>query len=94
MASIHLKHHTLTQEETREHVDLIARRLKKQYQGACYRQGNSLVFRLSGASGTAHLRDVFVALRVKLGIIFAPMKAKIEGLIRQRMPESMGERAG
>jgi putative polyhydroxyalkanoate system protein len=95
MATIHLKHHhTLTPQETRARVDLIARHLKKKYQGAYSWEGNSLIFRRSGASGAVHLREGYVELRIKLGIIFAPMKAKIEGLIRQHIPEAMGERAG
>lgn len=93
MATIHLKHHhRLTQEETRDRIDLIARHLKKKYRGAYSWQGNSLIFRRSGASGEVHLRDGYVELRVKLGIIFAPKKGKIEGLIRQLIPQAMGER--
>jgi putative polyhydroxyalkanoate system protein len=73
---------------------LIARHLKKKYQGAYSWQGNSLIFRRSGASGAVHLRDGYVELKIKLGILLAPMKAKIEGRILQHIPEAMGERAG
>jgi putative polyhydroxyalkanoate system protein len=95
MSTIHLKHHhTLAHEATRERIDMIARHLKKKYGGAYSWHGNSLIFRRSGASGAVHLRDGHVELEIKLGIVFAPMKARIEGLIRQHIPEAMGERAG
>lgn len=95
MSTIHIKHrHGLTQEQTRERLDKIARYLQGKYQGAYAWRGNSLYFKRFGVSGSVEIGPGQVELRVRLGALLVPKKGKIETLIRQHIPTAMGEFAG
>ena len=92
MSTIHIKHHHgMTQEETRERVEQIAKYLKRRYKGAYSWHGDSLRFQRSGASGSVKLGDGYVELRVKLGLLLVPKKNQIESMIRQHIPTAMRE---
>ena len=84
MSKIHLKqHHTLSREETRKRVESIAEDLKREYKMDYSWNGDRVDFRRSGASGSVHLGEGFIELDMKLGMLLAPLKGKIEDTIRR-----------
>ncbi len=90
MSIIHVKHnHTLTPDESRIRVEAIARDLKREYKMDYSWDGNRLHFRRKGASGHAHLGDGYIELEIKLGMLLAPLKRKIEATIRKDIDSKM-----
>ncbi len=86
MATIHIKQqHHLAHDEARKRVEEIARDLKQKLNADYAWKGDSLQFKRSGASGSIELSDEFIELRVKLGLMLAPMKGKIESAIREKL---------
>lgn len=82
MPTIHLKHnHLLTPNETRIRVEAIARDLKKEYKLDYAWDGDRMRFRRSGATGYAYIGDGFIEIELKLGMLLAPLKGKIEAAI-------------
>lgn len=90
MPNIHLKHsHTLTPDETRKRVEEIAQDLKREYKMDYSWDGDLVRFRRKGASGSVHLGDGFIELKIKLGMLLAPLKGKIESMIQQDIKSKM-----
>ena len=86
MATIHIKQqHHLAHDAARERVEEIAKDLKQKLNADYAWKGDSLQFKRSGASGSIELSDEFIELRVKLGLMLAPMKGKIESAIREKL---------
>ena len=84
MSTIHLKHtHALTQEQTRERVEEIAKDLNREYKIDYSWDGNRMQFRRKGASGSILLGEGFIELDIKLGMLLTPLKGKIEDTIRR-----------
>lgn len=95
MAHIHIKQqHDLTHDEARKRVEEIARDLRKRLNADYRWDGDSLRFQRSGASGSIHVGDDFIELKVKLGMMLAPMKGKIERSIRENLHVVLGEDKG
>jgi putative polyhydroxyalkanoate system protein len=92
MANIHIKQqHDLTPDEARKRVEEIARDLQDKLSVDYRWDGDSLRFQRSGASGSIDVGDDFIELKVKLGMVLAPMKGKIEKSIRQNLQLVLGE---
>ena len=86
MANIHIKQqHNLAHDEARKRVEEIARDLKKELNTDYAWKGESLRFKRSGASGSIDLSDEFIELNIKLGMLLAPMKGKIESAIKEKL---------
>ena len=86
MANIHIKQqHNLAHDEARKRVEEIARDLKKKLNADYAWKGESLQFKRSGASGSIDLSDEFIELNIKLGMLLAPMKGKIESAIKEKL---------
>ena len=86
MANIHIKHaHNLPREEARARIDKIAEELKKQLSAQGAWKGDSLHFKRSGASGCIDVADDRVECTIKLGMLLAPMKGKIETYLADTM---------
>lgn len=86
MANIHIKQqHNLAHDEARKRVEEIARDLKKKLNTDYAWKGESLRFKRSGASGSIDLSDEFIELNIKLGMLLAPMKGKIESAIKEKL---------
>lgn len=86
MANIHIKkRHHLGHDEARDRVEQIARELKKKLNADYAWKGNSLHFKRSGASGHIDLKDDVIEIRIKLGMVLAPMKGKIESAITEQL---------
>jgi putative polyhydroxyalkanoate system protein len=92
MANIHIKQqHDLTHDEARKRVEEIARDLRKKLNVDYHWEGDFLRFQRSGASGSIAVGSDFIELKVKLGMVLAPMKGKIEQSIRQNLHLALGE---
>ncbi len=86
MANIHIKRqHHLAHDEARKRVEEIAMDLKKKLNADYAWKGDSLQFKRSGASGSIELGVDSIELNVKLGMMLAPMKGKIESAIREKL---------
>jgi putative polyhydroxyalkanoate system protein len=84
MSEIHLKQsHSLTRDETRKRVEAIAKELKRAYKMEYAWDGDHVRFRRTGASGWLYLGEGFIELEIKLGMLLAPLKGKIEEAIRR-----------
>ena len=91
MASIHIKRqHHLAQDEARQRVEEIARDLKQKLNADYAWKGDSLLFKRSGASGSIDLNGDSIELKIKLGMMLAPMKGKIEAAIREKLVLALG----
>jgi putative polyhydroxyalkanoate system protein len=86
MANIRIKQaHQLGKDDARRRVDDIAEDLKQKLHVVYQWQGDKLVFKRTGAQGAIELGDDFVEVKVKLGMLVAPMKDKIEAQIKERL---------
>lgn len=95
MSKIHVKHkHALSPKETRNRVEEIAKDLKKEYKIDYAWKGDRLLFRRSGAAGNLDLGDGFIELDIKLGLVLAPLKGKIEQAIKQNIAAKMSGDSG
>ena len=95
MSNIHVKYkHSLNPEETRKRVEEIAKDLKKEYKMDYAWKGNRLLFKRSGAAGNLDLGDGFIELNIKLGMVLAPLKGKIEKTVKQNIVAEMSGKKG
>lgn len=95
MSNIHVKYkHSLSPEDTRKRVEQIAKGLKKEYKMDYAWKGDRLLFKRSGAAGYLDLGDGFIELNIKLGMVLAPMKGKIEKTIKQNMVAELSGKSG
>ena len=95
MSKIHVKYkHALNPQETRNRVEEIAKDLKKEYKIDYAWKGDRLLFRRSGAAGNLDLGDGFIELDIKLGMVLAPLKGKIEQAIKQNIAAKMSGDSG
>jgi len=79
MALIHIKRkHGLSREQVRAKVDQLAARLAGEYKVKHAWDGDVLRFKRTGASGVIAIGDQMVDVKVKLGVVLAPLKGKIE----------------
>jgi putative polyhydroxyalkanoate system protein len=86
MANIHIKQkHHLAHDEARQRVEEIAKDLKKKLNADYTWKGDSLHFKRSGASGSIDLSDDVIELKIKLGMMLAPMKGTIESTIKEKL---------
>ena len=86
MATIHIKRkHHLAQEEAHQRLEEIARELKKKLNADYAWKGNSLRFKRSGAAGRIDLSDDYIEIRIKLSMVLAPMKSKIETTLKDKL---------
>jgi putative polyhydroxyalkanoate system protein len=82
MALIHItRKHSLTREQARGKIDEMARQLADEFKVKHGWDGDVLRFKRSGATGAIALGDEAVDVKVKLGVVLAPMKGKIEKAI-------------
>jgi putative polyhydroxyalkanoate system protein len=95
MSRIHVKHeHSLDPQEIRQRVEGIAKGLKKEYKIDYVWKDDRLLFRRSGATGSVRLGDGFVELDIKLGLVLAPLKGKIEKTIHRNISAQISGKTG
>ena len=66
-------------------LEEIARELKKKLNADYAWKGNSLRFKRSGASGRIDLGDDYIEIKIKLSMVLAPMKGKIETTLKDKL---------
>ena len=82
MALIHIKReHGLTREQARAKVEELVQGLGAELKVTHEWQGDVLRFKRSGATGAVGVSDDSVEIKIKLGLVLAPAKAKIEKAI-------------
>lgn len=92
---IYIKHHHgLKYGACRERVEKIAQYLKKKYKTNYSWKGNRLLSRHMGCVVSVYLEDEQLELRMKLGILFSPMKGKIEKALRKNLLSVIGDKKG
>lgn len=95
MSNIHIKHHhSLRHNETRERVERIAKHLKSKYKINYTWDGNQLRSSHRGSSVHVYLGDGCIEMKIKLGVLFVPIKGKIERAIRKNLHSATGDRKG
>jgi putative polyhydroxyalkanoate system protein len=92
MASIYLKRrHNLAKADARARVEEIARELQRKLNADYVWQGDSLTFSRPGVSGTIAVAGDDIEVNVKLAMIFAPMKGKIERAIVEHFDAALAD---
>jgi len=95
MSSIHIKHHhCLRQSETRERVERIAKHLHSKYKVNYIWEGNQLRSKHKGSYVHVFLGDGCIEMKIQLGLLFAPLKGKIERAIRKNLHSVIGDQEG
>jgi putative polyhydroxyalkanoate system protein len=95
MSRIHIKHHhCLEHHETHQRVERIARHLKKKYRVDYAWKGNHIHSSHKGSSVDIHLGDGCIEMKIRLGLLFVPLKHKIERAIRKNLQSTIGDRKG
>jgi putative polyhydroxyalkanoate system protein len=86
MANIHIERpHKLGREGARSKIEQIAGDLKRELHADYAWQGDTLVFKRSGASGTIRVSEEDIIIDVKLGMALGLIKAKIEEGIKHNL---------
>lgn len=86
MSLIHIKReHHLTPDAARARVDDIARKLEDELKLECSWDDGILRFKRSGASGAIGVGEKTLEIKLKLGLVLAPMKKKIEQAIEKNL---------
>jgi len=95
MSSIHIKHrHSLKREEIRDRVQRVAEYLGKKYRIKYTCKGDQFSSKHKGAYVHVNLTDGCVELKIQLGILFAPLKGRIERAIRKNLHSVIGDEDG
>jgi putative polyhydroxyalkanoate system protein len=90
MAKIHIKRqHHLGQEVAKERVEEVAKKLQDKLNAKWAWQGNSLRFERTGASGRVDVDNDHVEFNIKLSLVLAPMKGKIESAIQDQLNKAL-----
>jgi putative polyhydroxyalkanoate system protein len=95
MSKIHVKYkHSLSPEETRKRLEVVAKGLKEEYKIDYAWKGDRLLFKRSGAVGNVDLGEDFIELNIKLGMVLTPLKGKIEKTIKQNIVAELSDKTG
>lgn len=91
MANIHIRQrHNLEHDDARARVEEIAKKIKDQIKANYAWKGDAMHFQRSGASGIIQVSEDTIEIKIKLGMLLAPMKGKIEDSIRQQINAALG----
>ncbi len=95
MSKIHIKRqHRVPREELRKRVEHLAEDLKSRLNVDYAWKGDSLQFKRSGASGSIDLAEDVIELNIKLGLMLAPMKGKIEETVKKNLDLALTDKTG
>lgn len=91
MARIHItRSHQLGLPSARERITSLAEQIGREFDTEHEWQGDELRFKRSGASGSIVVTDDQVTVDVKLGLLLAAMKGRIESTISERLDAEFG----
>ena len=88
------RHHDLGLAKAKRLAQTLARRLQNEFGGTYTWQDNTLHFRRTGASGSATVTKDSVQIRVELGLLLSPLRARIEREIRAGLDSHLGHEDG
>lgn len=95
MSTIHIKHqHILRHDETRKRVEQIAKYLSKKYKVNYSWAGNQLHSRHKGSSVSVFIEDGCIEMKIKLCLLFSPLKGRIENAIHKNLHSVIGDSTG
>ena len=95
MSSIHIKHrHNLKRSETRDRVERVAKYLKAKYRVNYTWNGDQLSSKHKGAFAHVFIDDGLIELKIQLGLLFSPLKGRIERAIRKNLESVIGDEEG
>ena len=95
MYQIHINPPPLLEpEETRERVEQVANYVKKKYKVNYAWRGNQLLSRHRDSFVCVYLGDGCIEIKIKLGLLFAPMRSRIERAIRKNLHNVIGDCEG
>jgi putative polyhydroxyalkanoate system protein len=85
MAQIHIKKkHKLGKAGARKTAEKLAESLSSDYNAKCKWADDDLTFASTGVKGKLHIAEDEVEIKVDLGLMFRPLKSKIEsGIVAQ-----------
>lgn len=90
MATIQFKRsHTMEQEHVRQQVQMLADKLASELGATCQWQGDTLHFERSGAKGDIQCGDGYLEFSLKLGMLLAPLKGKIEKTVTEYLDQHL-----
>jgi putative polyhydroxyalkanoate system protein len=93
MAYIHIKHyHLLDRKQSRDRVVQIIEKLSGRYRVKFTWKEYQLFAHHKGCTVSAHLHDHKIELRVKLGILFSPMREQIEKALCSNLVGVFGDK--
>lgn len=93
MSYIHIEHfHSLNHDVTRERVEQVAAYLNRKYKVHYYWKGNQLLSRHKGCVISARIENGYIELKIRLGMLFSPMKGKIEKALRRNLRSVVGDK--
>lgn len=90
MANIQIKrNHNLGIDNARTEVEKLAEALRSELQADYTWNGNKLLFKRSGASGTIDVGPDYIDLDIKLGMALSLLKGTIEESINNRLDAAL-----
>jgi len=88
MSLIHIKRdHHLTRDAARARVEEMASKLKDEFKLEHSWDDDVLRFKRSGASGAIGVGEKTLEIKIKLGLVLAPMKKNIEQAIQKNLDD-------
>lgn len=91
MAQIHIKKkHTLGKQQARKTAERLAGKLAAEYDAKCRWKNDNLMFSSPGVNGSLHVAHDQVEIKVDLGLMLRPFRAKIENGIREQLDDILG----
>ncbi len=79
--------HTLDKEHARQAAELLAQDLSRQFDVDYQWQGDVLRFRRSGVKGQLNITQSDLNVRLELGMLLSPFKARIEQEIHSQLDQ-------
>lgn len=87
------RHHNLGLAKAKRLARTLARRLQNEFGGTYTWDGDTLRFQRTGVSGSATVAKDSVQIRVELGLLLRPLRARIERELRAGLDAHLGHEA-
>lgn len=82
--------HQLSHEQARARVERLAGLLQSELDASCHWDRDVLRFSRSGASGHVALAPERIEVEVKLGMLLAPLRGRVEQAIEEHLDKHLG----
>ena len=84
------RHHSLGLAKAKRLAETLAHKLQNDFGGTYTWEDNTLHFQRTGVSGSAEVTKDSVQIRVELGLLLRPLRARIEREIRAGLDAHLG----